>query len=60
MLVGLAVGLVVALLLLPKHASPMARTLAGWDAAVWSYLVLIWMHMAMAERPGPRVRTARR
>ncbi|MFL9887405.1 DUF1345 domain-containing protein [Paraburkholderia agricolaris] len=49
MLAGLAVGLVVALLVLPAHAHPMVRILAGWDAAVWSYLVLIWIHMAMAD-----------
>ncbi|MCX4170952.1 MULTISPECIES: DUF1345 domain-containing protein [Paraburkholderia] len=48
MLIGLAVG-VVAALLLPEHARPMVRILAGWDAAVWIYLLLMWVHMAAAD-----------
>ncbi|MFM0505418.1 DUF1345 domain-containing protein [Paraburkholderia caffeinilytica] len=48
MLIGLAVGLVAALLL-PEHTRPMVRVLAGWDVAVWTYLVLIWLHMAFAN-----------
>lgn len=48
MLIGLAVGLVAALVL-PEHARPMVRVLVGWDAAVWSYLALIWVHMAAAD-----------
>lgn len=49
MLAGLAVGLVIALLVLPEHTHTMVRVLAGWDAAVWSYLALIWVHMAAAD-----------
>ncbi|RKF31384.1 DUF1345 domain-containing protein [Paraburkholderia fungorum] len=49
MLAGLAVGLVIALLVLPEHTHSMVRVLAGWDAAVWSYLALIWVHMAAAD-----------
>jgi uncharacterized membrane protein len=48
MLVGLALGAVAALAA-PEHARPMVRVLVGWDAAVWSYLVLIWVHMAGAD-----------
>jgi uncharacterized membrane protein len=48
MLVGLAVGLVAALVL-PERMRPMVRVLAGWDAAVWSYLVMIWVHMAATD-----------
>ncbi|MFM0154511.1 DUF1345 domain-containing protein [Paraburkholderia sediminicola] len=48
MLIGLAIGLVAALAV-PEHTRPMVRVLAGWDAAVWSYLVLIWVHMAAAD-----------
>ena len=46
--IGLAIGVVVALLI-PGHTSPLTRTLLGWDAAVWSYLLMIWVHMALTE-----------
>ncbi|SDR17690.1 Uncharacterized membrane protein [Paraburkholderia fungorum] len=46
--IGLAIGIVVALLI-PMHTTTMARVLIGWDAAVWSYLVMIWIHMAVAD-----------
>ncbi len=49
MLVGLALG-VVAALLVPEHTRTMVRVLVGWDAAVWSYLILIWVHMAFADQ----------
>ncbi|MFM0341003.1 DUF1345 domain-containing protein [Paraburkholderia fungorum] len=48
MLVGLAIG-VVAALVVPEHTRVMVRVLIGWDAAVWSYLILIWIHMAFAD-----------
>ncbi|AXL50564.1 membrane protein [Paraburkholderia caffeinilytica] len=48
MLIGLAVGLAAALVL-PGHTRSMVRGLVGWDAAVWTYLVLIWVHMALAD-----------
>ncbi|PRX27910.1 putative membrane protein [Paraburkholderia sp. BL18I3N2] len=48
MLVGLALG-VVGAVLVPAHTRPMVRVLAGWDAAVWSYLAMIWVHMAVAD-----------
>ena len=53
MLIGLAVG-VVAALVVPEHTRVMVRVLVGWDAAVWSYLVLIWVHMALADERGVR------
>ncbi|EEA00662.1 protein of unknown function DUF1345 [Burkholderia sp. H160] len=46
--IGLVIGIIVAFLV-PSHASPMARTLFGWDAAIWSYLLMIWVHMAQAD-----------
>ncbi|OLL27832.1 hypothetical protein BTH42_30475 [Burkholderia sp. SRS-W-2-2016] len=46
--IGLAIGIVVACLV-PGHTSPMARALIGWDAAIWSYLLMIWLHMALAD-----------
>ncbi|CAD6552385.1 DUF1345 domain-containing protein [Paraburkholderia metrosideri] len=46
--IGLAIGIVVTLLI-PAHTRPMARVLIGWDAAIWSYLAMIWIHMAIAD-----------
>ncbi|CAB3801680.1 hypothetical protein LMG28614_05460 [Paraburkholderia ultramafica] len=46
--IGLVIGIVVALVV-PAHTSPMGRALIGWDAAVWSYLLMIWVHMAAAD-----------
>jgi uncharacterized membrane protein len=48
MLIALAIGIVVAMLT-PEHTRPMVRVLIGWDTTVWSYLVLIWAHMAAAD-----------
>lgn len=48
MLIALAIGVVVAILT-PQHMRPMVRVLVGWDTTVWSYLVLIWAHMAAAD-----------
>jgi uncharacterized membrane protein len=48
MLIGLVLGIIAALAV-PAHTRPMVRVLAGWDAAIWSYLVMIWVHMAIAE-----------
>ncbi|APA87879.1 DUF1345 domain-containing protein [Paraburkholderia sprentiae WSM5005] len=47
-MIGLVIGIVVAFFV-PGHTSPIARTLIGWDAAVWSYLLMIWVHMALAD-----------
>ncbi|SIT39538.1 conserved membrane hypothetical protein [Paraburkholderia ribeironis] len=46
--IGLVIGIAVALLL-PMHTSAIARALIGWDAAIWSYLLMIWLHMAAAD-----------
>ncbi|RZF26154.1 DUF1345 domain-containing protein [Paraburkholderia sp. UYCP14C] len=51
--IGLAIGIVVAFLV-PIHTSPTARALIGWDAAVWSYLLMIWVHMALADEHSVR------
>ncbi|HZZ11338.1 MAG TPA: DUF1345 domain-containing protein [Paraburkholderia sp.] len=48
MLAGLAVGIVAALVV-SDHTRLMVRVLVGWDAAVWSYLLMIWLHMALAD-----------
>jgi uncharacterized membrane protein len=48
-LIGLLIGCVVAALV-PAHVRPTARALIGWDAAVWLYLVLIWLKMAPARQ----------
>jgi len=48
-LIGLLIGGVVAALI-PAHVRPTARALLGWDAAVWLYLVLIWLKMATARQ----------
>jgi len=45
LIVALAAGLVVALGL-PRHWQPLARSLFGWNVAIWSYLLLIgWLMM---------------
>jgi uncharacterized membrane protein len=46
--IGLLIGIVVALIA-PVHTTSMARALIGWDAAIWSYLLMIWVHMAVAD-----------
>lgn len=48
MVIGLAVGIAAALLT-PGHIRPMVRVLGAWDVAIWTYLVLIWSHMASAH-----------
>lgn len=58
MLIGLAFG-VAAAVVVPGHMRPMVSILVGWDAAVWSYLTMIWIHMAIADEHDVRD-TARR
>jgi uncharacterized membrane protein len=53
MIVALGIGIIGALAV-PSHMRPMVRVLAGWDLAVWSYLVLIWLHMARADEHSVR------
>ncbi|WP_133646681.1 DUF1345 domain-containing protein [Paraburkholderia flava] len=48
MMIGFAIG-VAAMLLLPWSLRPTMRVLIAWDVAVWTYLVLIWFHMAGAH-----------
>jgi uncharacterized membrane protein len=47
--VGVALGLLV-----PGAIRPSARALVGWDAAIWTYLVLMWIHMAFANEESVR------
>ncbi|SFI86879.1 Uncharacterized membrane protein [Paraburkholderia megapolitana] len=48
MMIALAVGIVAALLV-PSSLKPMVRVLIAWDVTVWTYLVLMWIHMAGAH-----------
>jgi uncharacterized membrane protein len=47
--VGVAFGLLV-----PAAIRPSARALIGWDAAIWTYLMLMWIHMAFANEESVR------
>jgi len=51
--IGIAVGIALGALV-PASIRPSARVLIGWDAAVWTYLVLIWLHMAFANEEAVR------
>jgi uncharacterized membrane protein len=48
LMIGILVGVLVAALV-PVATRPVARVLVGWDGAIWSYLVLVWIHMARAS-----------
>lgn len=56
--IGLVIGIVVALAV-PMHTSAIARALIGWDAAIWSYMLMIWVHMATADEHQVRERAVR-
>ncbi|PLZ00998.1 DUF1345 domain-containing protein [Burkholderia sp. WAC0059] len=45
MMIGLLAGVVCAALV-PQPMHAIARVLVGWDVAIWTYLVLIWLRMA--------------
>ena len=45
MTIAIVVGLLCGALA-PGALRSVARVLAGWDAAIWTYLVLMWIHMA--------------
>ena len=53
LMIGIAVG-TVAGALVPASIRPPARVLIGWDAAIWTYLVLMWLHMAFANEEAVR------
>ncbi|WP_322104632.1 DUF1345 domain-containing protein [Paraburkholderia sp. J41] len=48
MVIAIVVGVVLAALV-PGTLRSLPRVLVGWDATVWTYLVLIWIHMAIAD-----------
>ncbi|PCE23640.1 hypothetical protein BWP39_28580 [Paraburkholderia acidicola] len=48
MMIALVIGIVAALLV-PSSLKPMVRVLIAWDVTVWTYLVLMWIHMAAAH-----------
>ena len=45
--IALVIGVLVSILV-PIQASSIVRGLVGWDTAVWLYLILIWIKMALA------------
>ncbi|WP_321813359.1 MULTISPECIES: DUF1345 domain-containing protein [unclassified Paraburkholderia] len=58
MTVGIAVGVLLGVLT-PAAIRPVARVLLGWDAAIWTYLVLIWIHMARTDEESVRANAQR-
>jgi uncharacterized membrane protein len=59
MVAGVVIGLLATLLLASQPMRPMIRVLVWWDTAVWSYLVLIWLHMMRADHDQVRAIAAR-
>jgi len=49
MVTGLVLGIVIGVLLAGVPMRPMIRVLVSWDAAVWTYLALMWIEMARAD-----------
>ncbi|WP_153102247.1 DUF1345 domain-containing protein [Paraburkholderia hayleyella] len=49
MLMALAIGIVASLFLASESMSWLLRVLLTWDIAVWSWLALVWVHMARAH-----------
>jgi uncharacterized membrane protein len=58
MVIGLIVG-VLGALLIPMTMRPTVRVLVAWDLAVWTYLALIWFHMAVSDHSSVRDHAAR-
>ena len=46
--VAIVIG-IIAGLLVPSKIQAATRVLIGWNFAVWTYLVLMWLHMAFAS-----------
>jgi len=53
MTVGIVVGVLIGALA-PGALRMVARVLLGWDAAIWTYLLLIWIHMVRASEDNVR------
>ena len=53
MTIGIVVGVLVGALA-PGALHAVARVLLGWDAAIWTYLLLIWIHMVRASEDSVR------
>ncbi|HEY1608026.1 MAG TPA: DUF1345 domain-containing protein [Paraburkholderia sp.] len=53
LVVAIIIG-VVAGALVPSTIRPTVRTLVGWNFAIWTYLVLMWIHMAFASEENVR------
>jgi uncharacterized membrane protein len=51
--IAIVVGIVLGAFV-PATIRPSARVLIGWDAAIWTYLVLMWIHMAFANEESVR------
>ena len=58
LMIAVAVGIVLGALS-PPSIRPLARTLLGWDATVWTYLVLMWSHIAIASEESVRANARR-
>ncbi|HKR45021.1 MAG TPA: DUF1345 domain-containing protein [Paraburkholderia sp.] len=58
LMIAIAVGVVLGLLA-PASIHTSARVLLGWDATVWTYLVLIWLHMVLANEESVRANARR-
>jgi len=58
LMIAIAVGIVLGALS-PPSIRPLARTLIGWDATVWTYLVLMWFHMAFTNEESVRANARR-
>jgi uncharacterized membrane protein len=50
---------IVAALLVPSTIQTATRVLIGWNFAVWTYLVLMWLHMAFASDDSVRRNASR-
>lgn len=53
MTTGIVVGVLIGALA-PGALRAVARVLLGWDAAIWTYLLLIWIHMVRASEENVR------
>ncbi|WP_322045783.1 DUF1345 domain-containing protein [Paraburkholderia sp. J67] len=58
MTTGIVLG-IVAGALVPATIRPVARVLVGWDTAIWTYLVLIWIHMVRTSEDAVRANAQR-
>ncbi|MBN3814876.1 MULTISPECIES: DUF1345 domain-containing protein [Paraburkholderia] len=58
MMIGIVLGVLIGALV-PASIQPVARVLVGWDVAIWTYLVLIWIHMIRSDETSVRCNAQR-